>query len=107
MISPGTIIGMNPWVIHQNKSIFGQDAESFNPDHWLRLEEETEEAFQVRLDRMKKADLSFGAGKRVCLGKNVALIETYKVIATLFMTFGVCSRPHKTVLANEYLDELG
>jgi cytochrome P450 len=107
MIPPGTIIGMNGWVIHQNKSIFGQDAESFNPDRWLRLEEETEEAFQVRLDRMKKADLGFGAGKRVCLGKNVALIETYKVIATLFLTFEACSRPHKPVFANVCLDELG
>ena len=91
VIPPGTIVGMNAWVIHQNKSIFGQDAASFNPDRWLRnIEgEETEEAFRGRIDRMKKADLTFGAGKRVCLGRHVAMLETYKVIATLFLTYNV------------------
>lgn len=43
VLSPGTIVGMNAWVIHQNKEIFGDDAASFNPERWLRGEAETEE----------------------------------------------------------------
>lgn len=31
----GTKIGMNPWVIHRDKGIFGADADRWNPDRWL------------------------------------------------------------------------
>ena len=31
---PGTTINMNAWIVHQKKAIFGQDEESFHPDHW-------------------------------------------------------------------------
>jgi cytochrome P450 len=42
-LKPGTVVGMNAWVIHQNKEIFGEDAAVFNPDRWLRGKVETEE----------------------------------------------------------------
>lgn len=89
VIPPGTIVGMNGWVIHQDKQIFGQDAASFNPDRWLRdvASGETEEEFQSRHAAMKAADLTFGAGNRICLGKNISLLETYKVVARLFLNY--------------------
>ena len=31
----GTVVGMNAWVIHRNKDVFGHDADSWNPDRWL------------------------------------------------------------------------
>ncbi|KFY81987.1 hypothetical protein V500_10921 [Pseudogymnoascus sp. VKM F-4518 (FW-2643)] len=87
VLSPGTIVGMNAWVIHQNKEIFGDDAASFNPERWLRGEAETEEGYQARLSMMKSHDLTFGAGKRVCMGRSVSILETYKVMSTLFLTY--------------------
>ena len=30
-----TVIGVNPWVVHRNSEIFGDDVESFNPERWL------------------------------------------------------------------------
>ncbi|KAF4631645.1 hypothetical protein G7Y89_g6485 [Cudoniella acicularis] len=89
VIPPGTIVGMNPFVVHQNKTIYGQNSKSFNPGRWLRDIDngETEEEYQDRLAAMKAADLTFGAGKRICLGKNIAILETYKIIATLFLTY--------------------
>ncbi|KAJ5263439.1 hypothetical protein N7478_011044 [Penicillium angulare] len=34
-IPGGTIAGTNPWAIHRNKDIFGDDADVFRPDRWL------------------------------------------------------------------------
>jgi len=31
----GTVVGMNPWVIHRNRDIFGYDVYEWNPDRWL------------------------------------------------------------------------
>ncbi|KAL0253325.1 hypothetical protein SLS55_010298 [Diplodia seriata] len=31
----GTVVGVNAYVLHRNKDIFGHDAEDFNPDRWL------------------------------------------------------------------------
>jgi cytochrome P450 len=33
---PGTIVGVNAWVLHRNKDVFGQDAEFWNPDRWVK-----------------------------------------------------------------------
>jgi cytochrome P450 len=33
-----TCLSVNAWVIHRNKDIFGDDAESFNPERWLDAE---------------------------------------------------------------------
>ncbi|KAJ9633926.1 hypothetical protein H2201_008599 [Coniosporium apollinis] len=86
-VAPGTIVGMNPWVVHRNQEIFGADADRFNPDRWLKGEDEDEETYRERLKRMKDADLTFGAGNRVCLGQNLALMECNKVVATLFSRY--------------------
>ncbi|KAJ8610133.1 hypothetical protein MRB53_038740 [Persea americana] len=37
----GSVVGINPHVIHQDKSIFGEDADKFNPDRWLGDKEKT------------------------------------------------------------------
>ncbi|KAJ6037218.1 cytochrome P450 [Penicillium herquei] len=36
----GTIVGMNPAVIHHDKSIFGEDAARFRPERWIDSSEE-------------------------------------------------------------------
>ncbi|KUJ11447.1 cytochrome P450 [Mollisia scopiformis] len=89
VIPPGTIVGMNGWVIHQNKEIYGQDAACFKPERWLRDlgAGETEDDFQARLSLMKTTDLTFGAGNRICLGKNISILEVYKVISTFFLKY--------------------
>ena len=32
----GTILSVNPWVIHQSEEIWGPDARKFNPERWFR-----------------------------------------------------------------------
>lgn len=87
----GTVVGMNPYITGRNKSVYGEDAEEFRPERWLRDEAagESEAAFQVRLIRMNKADLSFGAGSRVCIGKHIGLFQTYKILVTLISKYDI------------------
>jgi cytochrome P450 len=43
-IPGGTIVGVNPWVIHRNTEIFGEDVETFRPERWLKgLEDSIQE----------------------------------------------------------------
>ncbi|KAJ3546966.1 hypothetical protein NM208_g1739 [Fusarium decemcellulare] len=87
----GTIVGMSPYILARNRSIYGEDAEFFRPDRWLRDEAngETEEAFQKRLLLMNQTDLSFGGGSRICIGKHMGLFQTYKVLATLITLYEI------------------
>ena len=88
-LKPGMIVSMNSWTINQNEKIFGQDAHTFNPDRWLKAEDEAEDQFRARTARMKRADITFGYGSRSCLGKPIAYMEIYKVVPTIFGLFDV------------------
>ncbi|KAK5941657.1 hypothetical protein PMZ80_005606 [Knufia obscura] len=79
----GTVVGMNPWVVHMNEEYFGPNTEKFVPERWMRRSEETTEQFEAREKKMKEATLTFGHGSRICLGRNLSRLEANKVIATL------------------------
>lgn len=89
----GAGVGVSGLVVHYDKAVFGDDADSYNPQRWLRGGlrgvEETEDRFAQRLAAMKVADMTWGKGSRTCLGKNIAMLELYKVVATLFGLFDV------------------
>lgn len=85
---PGTIVGANPWIIHRHP-VFGTDVDSFIPERWLRSEDETEGEFNSRKQNMVRATFTFGAGPRTCIGKNISLLEMYKLIPSLFLTYQV------------------
>ena len=60
----GTIVGINAWAIHQDKSIYGDDANVFRPERWLQesysVHQESENKFnyshdQENRDRDEKA----------------------------------------------------
>jgi cytochrome P450 len=40
---------------------------------------------------MRDADLTFGAGNRVCIGRYLALMEIYKIVPTLLLRYKVCN----------------
>lgn len=85
----GTIVGMNPWVVTRDETVFGPEPDRFIPERWIKHNFETDTEFQARRSRMMSCELSFGAGKRVCLGRHLAQLESYKLIATLFSSFEV------------------
>jgi cytochrome P450 len=86
----GTKIGINPAVTSRDVEVFGEDADLFNPDRWLKKDGETEEAFSNRRRKMRDvADFAFGGGNRVCMGRYLAMLEIYKLFATLYALFDV------------------
>jgi len=78
----GTIVGCNAWVLHRRPEVFGADADTFRPERWL-------EAKPDRLREMKATMFQFGAGARTCIGKNISLLEIYKLVPTFLRNFEV------------------
>ncbi|KJX99980.1 cytochrome P450 oxidoreductase like protein [Zymoseptoria brevis] len=76
----GTIVGMNPWVSARDRSVYAPDHDDFRPERWL-------EASDMQLRLMDRNDLSFGAGARNCLGKDISILEMSKLIPELYRHF--------------------
>ncbi|KAL6244266.1 hypothetical protein RBB50_008508 [Rhinocladiella similis] len=76
----GTTVGMNPWVTARAEGVFGADADTFRPERWL-------EATQEQLIAMERANLTFGYGKRACIGKNISMLEICKVVPQLLRLY--------------------
>lgn len=93
-IPAGTKVGINPCVVSRDTALFGpEDADSFIPERWLRRDDETEEAYSTRYRRMAEAaDMMFGTGTRVCMGKYLAKTGILKLCATLYRSFDVSAR---------------
>jgi cytochrome P450 len=79
-LPPGTIVGVNPWIVHRDTRIFGEDAENWNPDRWVGHDVEG-------VKRMDQHILTFGAGKRTCLGKNIAMLEIHKLVPAMLIRY--------------------
>ena len=80
-IPGGTIVGINPWVIQHDPSVY-PEPHAFNPEGWL-------EATPERLAAMERSFFAFGAGNRVCIGKNISYIEMRKIIPELVRKFDI------------------
>ncbi|KAH6982611.1 cytochrome P450 [Ilyonectria destructans] len=89
VLPAGTIVGASPWVMHRDRSVFGQDVESFRPERWLQDTNEDVESYNKRLKAMKGADFTFGKGHRTCIGKNISLLEIYKMLPSFFLKYSV------------------
>ncbi|KAL8867886.1 MAG: hypothetical protein Q9198_008358 [Flavoplaca austrocitrina] len=74
-----TVVGMNAFVAHANRDVFGPDADEFRPERWLGQEES--------VMQMDQYFLSFGRGPRTCIGKNIALLMLNTLIPELVLRF--------------------
>ena len=85
----GVGVGISPYVVGRNKSVWGENADTFYPERWLKADGEDNEVYQQRLRGMNAADLTFGNGSRICIGRNIALLEIYKVVPTILLRYKV------------------
>lgn len=86
----GTVVGINPGVTAWNQSIFGDDADQWNANRWLRQPNEDEADWKARMNKMDKTvDFSFGGGSRKCLGSELSKLIVLLTIATIYSRYNV------------------
>ncbi|PNP79735.1 hypothetical protein FNYG_06828 [Fusarium nygamai] len=83
-VKEGTIVGCNPYFIHRSKDVYGKayDVDEFWPERWL-------EADQKQKSKMDRYFMDFGSGKRMCIGRNISLLEIYKLVPLLLVRFDI------------------
>jgi len=71
-VPEGTDITTYAYVVQRDKHLYGEDAEQFNPQRWLKSNEESA--------KFEASQFTFGMGPRVCIGKDIAIMEMYKLL---------------------------
>ena len=77
-IPKGTTVIPMPSVISFNPTIWGEDAEEFNPDRWDKLSGQAADPY---------AWAAFGHGPRSCIGKSMALLNFKTIVIELVTRF--------------------
>ncbi|KAL1868055.1 hypothetical protein Daus18300_006036 [Diaporthe australafricana] len=74
----GTILSVNPWVVHRSTELWGSDARLFVPERWFR-----DDAAELE----RKYFIPFGAGYNSCPGHYIAKMELSKITATILRDY--------------------
>ncbi|KAI1455020.1 cytochrome P450 [Annulohypoxylon moriforme] len=91
-VKGGTIVGCSAWIIHRRPEIWGEDVDEFRPERWLvdeKLKGEEKNEQERRVREMNGMMFQFGMGARTCIGKNISLLEIYKVVPSLLRRFDI------------------
>eukprot|EP00931_Biecheleriopsis_adriatica_P087797 TRINITY_DN62214_c0_g1_i1.p1 TRINITY_DN62214_c0_g1~~TRINITY_DN62214_c0_g1_i1.p1 ORF type:complete len:1225 (+),score=292.33 TRINITY_DN62214_c0_g1_i1:108-3677(+) len=93
---PGQDIFISVWSLQRSKTLWGEDANMFNPHRWKEKVPasgswqgyDPDKAGQYPDERASDfAFLPFGAGSRKCVGDNFALLEAEAVMVSLLQRF--------------------
>lgn len=116
----GTLVGGNPYVVNRHEATFGANAEEWSPERWLCSDEAHKTKLEHSMLTVSPALrctwlwclgylnpgpscyattdtcwAKFGAGRRVCLGKHIGILEVKKLIPFLIRNYDVSSSSHK------------
>ncbi|KAK3291378.1 cytochrome P450-like protein [Chaetomium fimeti] len=84
-VEGGTVVGCSAWVLHRDEGVFGEDVEVYRPERW----EVKGEGDEARVKVMNGTMLQFGMGSRTCIGKNISLLEIYKLVPSMLRRFDI------------------
>ncbi|KAB2575893.1 D-amino-acid oxidase [Lasiodiplodia theobromae] len=85
-VPAGAEVTSNAYVVQRDPRMYGPDPESFRPGRWL-VEEGDDGEGARRVAEMEAASFVFGVGPRVCLGKDVAVLEMWKLLPEIVRQF--------------------
>eukprot|EP00760_Papus_ankaliazontas_P034995 PhM_4_TR7579/c0_g1_i1/m.20568 len=78
-VCPGAVIALSPYVMHQNKSVWGDDADMFRPERWADID--------VSAAQRQGIFIPFLIGMRNCIGREFALQEVAMCIASVVRSY--------------------
>mmetsp|Transcript_27265 Transcript_27265/g.43868 ORF Transcript_27265/g.43868 Transcript_27265/m.43868 type:complete len:443 (-) Transcript_27265:454-1782(-) len=81
-VPKNTHLVVQHWVMARMPEFWGTDAEVFNPDRFLKMEN----SISVPEDMSQKF-LTFGGGVRTCIGKHLSAMETSTILVHLLQNF--------------------
>jgi cytochrome P450 len=81
-VAGGTVVGCSAWVVQRRSEVFGERVDEFVPERWVGVE-------AGRAAEMNGAMFQFGAGSRTCVGRNISLLEIYKLVPSFLRRFEV------------------
>lgn len=85
-----TVIAYAPYLFGRSLELWGPDATEFRPDRWLDESGHFSEPSQYRF-------ITFNAGPRICLGKNLAYLEAKLLAAMLLQRFVLTLEPGQDI----------
>nr|CAD1833784.1 unnamed protein product [Ananas comosus var. bracteatus] len=94
-IPRGTVVAMPIMMMHRDKTVWGADADKFDPSRF--------ENGVSRAAKHPNALLSFSIGPRSCIGQNFAMLEAKTVVAMLLQRFSFTISPKYVHAPNDVL----
>ena len=94
LLPKGSSITALTIMLHRDRSIWGDDAEEFNPDHFRP---------ETRASLPANAYKPFGSGQRACIGRQFAMQEAVLVLGMLLQRFEFIDQLHYQLKIKESL----
>uniref|UniRef100_A0ACD6AKC7 Uncharacterized protein n=1 Tax=Avena sativa TaxID=4498 RepID=A0ACD6AKC7_AVESA len=82
-VHEGEIVIISLYAMGRMKDIWGEDCQDFRPERWL-----LEDGSKLRYVPSHKF-LAFNSGPRMCLGKDIAIMQMKTIMATILWNFDV------------------
>ncbi|THG93969.1 hypothetical protein EW026_g7401 [Hermanssonia centrifuga] len=99
-IPKGTAVILNCYTLHHNEARY-PDPYTFNPDRYIGDELSSAESAH-KGNAMERDHWTFGAGRRICPGINVAERILFLAISRLLWAFAVHELPNEPISLEEY-----